>query len=396
MRSILPFAITFCSLFEFVFLTAHFDLLTNGITGSTWKYLTNSDPYSQLNMSQGCRESLALAVRGLQEGSLDSYRMLDSSSKPSSLTRGVIASFGDLDLCLQVGQYCLVKLFFTMDGDSPIDHKLRSLIPAVMHLHPHQAICLPARCSSYDVQALLHQVFLTDPIVSISDVNCQAACDHSWTARIGNLNACQWIALMFLLSIVSLTLIASSMDCRKEHAIISCFNWKQNYEQLTSVHHGNHSSVIDWFKIQLVIIGGIFMHSFFPLDHEYGIMMVGPTEMIRQLSESPIARTIGNDAGIDMFFFLSGFAAYKFITSLPSPVSLFRVVVIKWTRYLPGILTILSFDLLFGFWSTGPMYEIVAQSFVHKCSRLKVLTNFLMIQNVNSVLENCGVQFYYR
>ncbi|KAI1293527.1 Nose resistant to fluoxetine protein 6 [Halotydeus destructor] len=402
-----------------------FQFFTGGVTQLLW---TDLKPIEQ-SVNPVCKKSLQEIIDHIDKGTDWAFRLVDASSKsPSGILGGTVTSFGDYDQCLEMesedvkprffGKYCMVnfKTERAALGSLNISRHLHKQVPVYDYYNLNFGFCIPSTCRPIDLKKLLDSR-LQGQLVSVTgDISCDTGASAYLPNKVLNLSVAQMNAMLFVAIVIGLACIASNYDLANfavrivmnkkiEEMVppirglvenLSSFSVYKNGIQLLTVPRGQEKlTYIDVIKI-LIVLHSILGHCVSSFDTPLSLYVIFRLHDVKGFFGSLIAQPFLNVNLINFLSFIGGavtlHTTYDLIDN--DMLNFRHAVVNKWLKFMPSIMSLVAFDLIWPILGNGPLYTQAGSSILDKCSR-NWWRNLLFISNTSPALDACAAHTYY-
>lgn len=313
--------------------------------------------------------------------------VIDSSGKtPSGFIDGFITSLGDYDQCLAIstsspigaidGKYCLVDVFpLAYNSSLPEERRSKISLNKMHHFRKsayYFSICLPSQCTPSDTRSLFKLVLKPFPVAVEGDISCDTSYSISWYTRLSEMKPISIAAAIYLSTIILLVIIATCLHVASKDAsaFARSLSAIENTHNLFWVKSGSRpDGLASWMKM-FIIFCGLCAHVMCCLESPIGFMMLSHHMNLKKIMSHPALIPLFGDAGIVCTTALAGFSTFMLVypMALKGKLSIGSFVMNKAIRFIPSILVIMAFDVLWYLPFSGPFVSRVGQVLVDKCT----------------------------
>ena len=413
-----------------------YTFFTAGFGQMIWDSLReslNNQSSSSLPISLVCKQSLEQTLQGIDEGNVNSFRMIASSGRsPDTVLQRTMTTLGDYDGCLEIGaKYCLADIF-------PVrfDLEFQRMHPEVMRLEEltifqnfsfAAGLCLPSSCGDKDVRIILEKTLTPKYFRPNGFLDCDTRESISWYTRLTSLNVHQFVSLVFLLTLLSILGVTTALhllvvapklidasslgevidilDNTQTNTWIDSFSLIKNTLRLLFVKVAKPGDAprflyVDAYKLVMVLFGSMG-HAFVCLEIPNSYFMLENHQFLQTMFSSSPLQMLFNDNGLVVFGHLGGFATfytlYPIMTKLMKDNKKFPYLLAvfdRYMRFIPSIMTMIAMEFVWTMLYSGPLFTRVSNFVLAKCTK-SWWWQLTFMQNMFPGLEICAGHTFF-
>lgn len=325
---------------------------------------------------------------------------------------GTVSSFGDYDSCLQTsleddfqgsltGKYCSFKLKPVSPKGRKnqhlreIDQVLQERIPVFDYYFIQQSLCLPSTCSDVDAANIIDHTLRGLPFERKLNIQCDTKDSISFQGKINSASTSQWIASLFLGTIIFLVILGSLEEMiRPSKSILTLrhFSAVTSTNRLLMIKDSGRLSMLDYCRLSIIIFGTAG-HTIGCLETVTGWYTVSKLYAVKESLKLFWVQPLINEGPLGIgITYVGGFVTFWAVEKAVNTnrVNYVAAVFDRWIRYMPSLMAMVAIDILWPFFGDGPMYSQVSKHLLNKCTR-NAWMNFFFVGNMKSAPENVSL-----